>query len=189
MTAAIPTIEPAQLRAGDTWKWTRSLVDYPATAWTLKYRFKSAAGGFEIIAAPSGSDYSIVASATTTAAFAAGRYEWAAWVEQGDEKYTIAGGLIEVLPNLRAGTATAAQDTRSHARKTLDAIQAVLENRATLDQMSYTIANRTLQRMPIGDLLKFKIHYEAAVRAEEAADRIRRGLGGGGTIQFRLSGR
>lgn len=189
MTAAIPSLEPAQLRAGDTWKWNRSLADYSAPDWTLKYRFKSPTSGFEITASAAGSDFSIVVAAATTTGFAAGRYEWTAWVEQGAEKYTVGGGLLEVLPDLRAGTATTGVDTRSHARKTLDNILAVLENRATLDQMSYTIAGRTLQRMPIGDLLKFKAHYETQVRSEEAADRIRRGLGGGGTIQFRLGGR
>jgi len=45
MAATIPSDEPARLRAGDTWKWTRTLGDYPAGTWTLKYRFKNAAGG------------------------------------------------------------------------------------------------------------------------------------------------
>ena len=48
MAVDIPENEPDTLRAGDTWKWTRTLADYPASAWTLKYRFKSAAGGFEL---------------------------------------------------------------------------------------------------------------------------------------------
>lgn len=50
MTATIPDREPAQLRCGDTWRWTRSLADYPATTWTLKYRYKTASTGFEIVA-------------------------------------------------------------------------------------------------------------------------------------------
>ena len=72
MAADIPTSEPAELRAGDTWKWTKTLADYPASAWTLKYRFKNAAGGFEIIAATAGSDYAITVAASTTTAYAAG---------------------------------------------------------------------------------------------------------------------
>jgi hypothetical protein len=185
VTAAIPTTEPAELRAGDTWKWTRTVDDYPAGTWTLKYRFKSPSGGFEIVASASGTDYSVTVSAATSAGYAAGLYEWSAWVEQGDEKYTVDGGTCNVLPNLRAGDAVAALDTRSHARKTLDAIEAVIENRATLDQMSYSIAGRALSRTPLADLLKFKSHYQAEVRAEDNAAKIKNGLGVGGRIQFR----
>lgn len=186
MTAAIPTTEPAELRAGDTWKWTKSLADYSAAdGWVLKYRFKNAAGGFEITATASGSDFSISVAADTTTGYTAGTYEWTAWIEYGGEVFTVDGGTLQVLPNLRAGAATAALDTRSHARKTLDAIEAVIENRATLDQMSYTIAGRTLQRMSVADLIKFKNHYAQLVQAEVNADKLKKGLGIGGRIQFR----
>lgn len=188
MSADIPTTEPSELRAGDTWKWTRGLDDYPASAgWTLKYRFKSAAGGFEVVASASGDSFSVTVAASATGAYAAGRYTWAAWVEGGTaEKYSVDAGTLDVLPDYRSGTATTALDDRSHARKTLDAIEAVIENRATLDQLRYTINGRELQRTPIPDLLKFRQFYKAEVRSEEMAERIRNGTGIGGRIQFRL---
>jgi hypothetical protein len=118
MAADIPTNEPAELRAGDTWAWTKTLADYPAsTPWTLKYRFKNAAGGFEITATASGDGYAVSVAAATTAGYAAGAYSWMAWVEGGaSEKYTVDVGTVTINPDYRSGTATAAFDDLSHAR-------------------------------------------------------------------------
>jgi len=185
--AAIPTSEPSALRAGDTWRWTKSLADYPATSWTLKYRFKNAAGGFEITASTSGTDYSVTVAAATTAAYTAGVYSWLAWVEGGtSEKYSVDTGIATIDPDYRSGTATAAYDDRTHARTVLDAIEAVIEGRASRDQESYEIAGRSLKRTPIADLLKMRQHYKAEVAAQDAAEKISNGLGTGRKIQFRI---
>lgn len=187
MAADIPTSEPGALRAGDTWSWTKTLADYPASAWTLKYRFKNAAGGFEITAGESGDDYSISVAAATTAAYAAGAYAWMAWVEGGSsEKYTVDTGTLTVNPDYRTGTATAAFDDRTHARIVLDAIEAVIQNRASKDQERYTIAGRELFRTPIPTLLKLRQHYKAEVAAQAQAEAIANGLGTGRKIQFRV---
>ena len=188
MAADIPTSEPAELRTGDTWKWTKSLADYPASeSWTLKYRFKNAAGGFEITASAAGDDYSVTVAAATTAGYAAGAYSWMAWVEGGtSEKYTVDTGTCTINPDYRSGTATAAFDDRTHARVVLDAIEAVLESRASKDQEAYEIAGRSLKRTPIADLLKLRQHYKAEVASQVAAEAIANGLGTGRRIQFRI---
>lgn len=186
MSADIPTTVPGELRAGDTWKWTVTLADYPASAgWSVTWRFRNAAGGFEATAAASGDDHAVTLAAATTAAFAAGTYAWAAQAAKAGEKYTVDTGTLLVNPDVFAGTASAAYDARSHARIVLDAVEAVLENRATLDQESYEIAGRALKRTPLQDLLKLRQHYLAAVQSEEAEERIRRGTGTGRRIQFR----
>jgi len=187
VAADIPNTEPGELRTGDTWKWTKSLADYPASAWTLKYRFKNAAGGFEITASTSGNDYSVTVAAATTAAYAAGLYSWMAWVEGGSsEKYTVDSGVCTLNPDYRSGTATAAFDDRTHARTVLDAIEAVIEGRASKDQMEYEIAGRRLKLTPIADLLKLRQHYLAEVAGQKAAEAIANGLGTGRRIQFRI---
>ena len=186
MAVDIPENEPDTLRAGDTWKWTRTLADYPASAWTLKYRFKSAAGGFEITATASGDSYAITVAASTSAAYASGLYTWIAWVEGGtSEKYTVDTGVAVINPDYRIGTATTALDDRSHARKTLAAIEAWIESR---DQgvARYAIAGREMQYIPITDLLKLRQTYKAEVAAEDAAAALANGLGGGRRIQFRI---
>lgn len=187
MAAEIPTTEPLSVRAGDTWKWTRTLADYPASSWTLKYRFKNAAGGFEVTASASGDDYSVTVAAATTAGYAAGSYTWIAWVEGGSsEKYTVDQGTLTVGQDYRGSTAAAALDDRSHARKVLAAIEAVIESRASKDQEEYTINGRSLKRTSIGDLLKLRQKYQAAVAAEDAAAKMADGFAPGGKIQFRF---
>lgn len=186
MAADIPTSEPSELRSGDTWKWTKTLADYPASAWTLKYRFKNAAGGFEITASSSGDDYSVTVAASTTTGYAAGAYSWIAWVEGGSEKYTVDTGTVTLNPDYRSGTATAALDDRTHAQIVLDAIEAVIEGRASKDQEEYMIAGRSIKRTPIASLLKLRQHYLAEVEAQKAREAIANGLGTGRRIQFRV---
>lgn len=188
--ADIPTTEPSSLRAGDTWKWTKTLADYPAGTWTLKYRYKNSAGGFEIVATASGTDHSVTVSATTTAAYAAGTYNWIAWVEAGTEKFTVGEGVAEVLPDYRSGAATVALDDRSHAVKTLAAIEAWIEGRDMgVAEYEINVAgnSRRLKVIPMADLIKLRERYKREVAAEETKRRLAAGLGvAGGRIQIRI---
>lgn len=186
MAAEIPDDVPASLRVGDTWRWTASFGDYPASAWTLKYRFKSPAAGFEVTAAADGDDYAVTVAATTTAGYTAGTYTWVAWVENGSsEVYTLATGITDLDASLRAGTASAALDLRTHAAKTLAAIEAWIEGRDP-GVAEYEIAGRRMRYIPIADLLKLRQVYRAEVQAEQQAIDIARGLGTPRKIQFRL---
>ena len=186
MAADIPTTEPTELNVGDTWKWTKTLADYPASTWTLSYSFKSSVGGFAVAATALGDDHSVTVAYGTTSGYTAGFYSWVASVTNGSERYIVDSGTCTLNPDYRAGTATAAYDGRSHARIVLDAIEAVIEGRATVDQQEYEIAGRRLKRMAIADLLKFRQHYKAEVAAEINAEKIRNGTGTGRRIQFRL---
>lgn len=184
--STIPNQEPGSLRVGDTWRWTRTLDDYPAPSWVLKYRFKNAAGGFEITASASGTDHSITVTAATTSGYTAGSYTWTAWVEGGtSEKYTVDSGSCELLADYRSGLATVALDDRSHARKTLDAIEAWIEGR-DVAVAEYEIAGRRMKYIPTTELLKMRSRYQLEVQAEENAAKLARGEGVGRKIQFRV---
>lgn len=187
MSAEIPTNEPTRLRAGDTWRWTRSLSDYPAGTWTLKYRFKHpTAAGFEITATADGTDHSISVPASTTTGYTAGDWSWIAWVEGGSsEKYTVDTGTATITPDYRSGAATTTLDDRSHARKVLAALEAWIEGHDPA-VAEYEIAGRRMKYIPLGDLLKLRQRYKAEVAAEINAERIANGEGIGGRIQFRI---
>lgn len=188
MTLPVPTSEPLELRAGDTWKWRREdLVDFPASTWVLKYRFKNTAGGFEVTAAADGAHHAVTVTASASSVYNEGRYDYIAWVESGAEKYTVKTGELSVLPDLRANSATNPSDIRSHARKVLEAIEAVIEKRATKDQEAYTIAGRSLQRTPLPQLIMMRDRYRTEVRREIQAARIAAGLdsGRGFFVRFR----
>lgn len=183
-----PKNEPLQLRAGDTWKWRREdLADYPATTWTLKYRFKNASGGFEVVAAADGANFAITLTATATAAYTSGRYDWLAWVESGAEKYSVDQGTLEVLPDLRTGTATAALDARSDARRIYDdlltAYKSYIANRGTVK--SYTIGSRSMTFHSTEEILKQLNYWRAEVAREEAAERARNNIGTGNKLFVR----
>jgi hypothetical protein len=183
----IPTTEPISLRAGDTWKWTKTLSDYPATAWTLKYRFKhKTAAGFEIVASASGNDHSVSVAAATSTGYAPGQWTWQSWVEGGtSEKYSINAGILQIDPDYRSGVATNALDNRSHARKTLEAIEAWIESRNPGVEY-YEIAGRQMRYIPIADLLKLRQLYKSEVAAEDASNSIIAGRSSPRKIQFRI---
>ncbi len=124
-------------------------------------------------------------AATTTTGKTAGRYSWIAWVEGGSsEKYTVDEGVLEILPEYR-GTESATLDDRSHARKTLDAIEAWIEAR-DVAVAEYEIAGRRMRYIPIPELIKLRQMYQREVQAEDAAAALRRGEGAGRRIQFRM---
>lgn len=183
----IPTKEPIELRSGDTWKWRREdLSYYPAPTWTLHYRFKNALGGFQIDAAADGTSFEVTQTALESAAHAAGTYDVVGWVSYNGEEYTIFNRKIKVLPNLRAGTAESSMDNRSHARKVLEAIEAVIERRATVDQQAYSINGRSLQRTPLADLITLRAQYAMEVQREVQAEKLKDGMGGGRAIMVRF---
>lgn len=187
MSADIPTTVPESLRAGDTWNWSYSSADYSAAdGWDLHFLFKSSSAGFQVDASDDGTGWSVTVAATTTAAYAAGTYAWQAWVELAGAKHTIGFGDTTLDPDFRSGTATAAYDARTHARTMLDAIEATLEGRATRVQSEYEIAGRRIKFLSLPELMKARSLYQAEVRAEEAAERLRRGTGTGRRIVFRV---
>lgn len=178
----VPTTEPTQLVAGDTWTWDRALADYPAPTWSLTYVFVNATQRFTIDSAASGTAHRMSLTAAQSSTKIAGDYTWVLFAKSSGQRYQVATGRMTILPNFEADRPF---DTRGHARRTLDAIEAVLENRASLDQQAYTINGRSLTRMPIADLLRLRDTYRAEVAREQAAERLKQG-GVGGAILVRM---
>lgn len=171
--ADIPTIEPTTANAGDTWRWTRTLADYPASAgWALSYTLINAAAKITINASASGDDHAVTVSAATTAGYAAGSYDWRARVSRAGEVYTVGEGRI----TMRNAFGGATFDARSHARKTLEAIEAVIEGRASSEVSYYMIGNRQLRYMTPAELLTLRDKYRAEVAREDAAAAVAAGL-------------
>ncbi len=186
MTVEVAKNEPVEARAGTTWAWRREdLSDFPATTWQLKYWFKktgSSGANFSVTAAADGAAHAVTVAASTTQGYTAGTYTWAAQVTAGIETYEVDRGLLKLLPRYDVASNV---DDRSHARKALEAIEAVIENRATLDQMEYTIGTRSLKRMSPEQLRDWRDYYRGQAGAEEMAERIRNGQGGN-RLTFRL---
>lgn len=163
-------ILPPTIQAGATLDTCAALGNFPAPEWTLAVHLRGPAV-INLAATPDGAAHKLAKAAADTAAFTPGVYQYVArvtraadgWVEQVD------AGQVEVLRDL--ATITDATDLRSDAQRGLDAIEAVLQKRAGMDQMRYTINGRELWRTPIADLLKLKGHYQTLVRRERAKAR------------------
>lgn len=179
-SANYPTTEPETLIAGDRWAWKRTDLgsDYPPASYALSYSARREGTGdpeISITANESGSEYHVEVAAATTATYRDGTYHWQAYITRtsDSERVTVARGTWVVKANRDADNV----DPRGHVKKVLDAIEAVIEGRATLDQESYSIAGRSLSRTPIADLLVLRDKYKAELARETAAERVARGLG------------
>lgn len=171
----IPTTEPHEILAGDTLQWKKSLSDYPASGgWTLKYRLINASGKIDITAAADGIDHLITVTAATSAAYTAGTYTWTSYVEKGSgaslERYTLSTGTIIVKPSL--ATQTTGYDTRSHVKKVLDALESLLEGKASRDAQQITIAGQSITKMPPEELLQWRDYYADKYQTELAKENI-----------------
>jgi hypothetical protein len=187
--ADIPTTEPASVVAGDTITWQKTFSDYPATGWTLKYRLLNAAGKIDITAATSGTDYLISITAATSAVYAAGTYDYLAWVEKGTgptaERVTVATGRITVSPNLAALTT---YDGRSDARKIYEALltayKSAVTDRAFVAE--YEIAGRRMKFNGKADWLTELNYWKAQIAAEDRAAAIADGMGTSARVLVRF---
>jgi hypothetical protein len=180
-----PTQIPAQLTAGDTATWKRSYGDYPASAgWSLVYYLVNSAGQITFTSTADGDDHLILVPAATTTGWTSGGYQYQERAEKAGEKYTLATGRIEILPNLAA--ATTGLDARTHARKVLDVLEAWLESRANW-AANFSIAGRSVQHIPIPELLTLRDTYRAEVRREESAARAAQGLPSGNRVLVRFA--
>jgi len=181
VTAAIPSAVPSELIAGDTWAWARDLSDYPASAsWGSTIYFENAQGTFSVAATVSGSTHTFSVGAATTAGYRAGRYGWRLRVTDGTTVTTVESGFAEVKSNPATSTKN---DTRSWARRTLDAVEAFLEGNATTAQASMSVQGRSISRWSLSELLAFQQNLEARVRAEEQGTKA----GSGRDIKVRFS--
>lgn len=185
--ANVPYTEPASIRAGDTLSWRRSLADYPAgDGWVLSYTLINATHKITITGTAEGNDHVITVAAATSSGYTAGYYDYFAHVAKGTERYSVGSGRMQVLPNLATATT---YDVRSHARKMLDAVEALLEKRATAEQIGVlkaAYADRSTE-FEHAELLKIRDRYRAEVAAEANAERLRNGLQTSRRIQTRLA--
>ena len=189
--ANYPTQEPDLLVVGDRWTWRRpDLVnDYPTADYALTYEFMCDSGGggshkFTITATETSDDYIIEVSQDVTEHYHVHNYKWYAFITRtsDSERISVDSGVTQLVADYAVSTA----DQRSHAKKVLDAIEAVLENRASQDQMSYSIAGRSLSRMSVTDLMTFRDRYRAEYNEELKKARIKNHQDTGNTIKVRF---
>jgi hypothetical protein len=159
---------PTEIAAGVTLEIPITLTAYPASGWTMTLALRGPAA-IDLTATADGDTHVIGAGAATTAAWLPGRYWWTLRVSDGTDTIEVDSGQTTIRGDLTAEGA--GYDGRGHVEKVLDAIEAVIEGRASQDQERYRINNRELQRTPIADLIKLRETYRAELRRLKAARR------------------
>jgi hypothetical protein len=187
----VPEGEPSRAVAGDTWSWKRSDLgsDFPFDQYVLTYAFKrdgSTIAPTIVTATGSASGFAVTVAATTTTNFTPGSWSWDAFMTRTTDsaRVRIDTGRIEVLPN----SAVSSADTRSHARRMLTAIEALLEGRSVADVASYSIKDRSLTKLTPEELTSWRNYYKREVQREDAAEAARQGKATGRTtaVRFRM---
>ncbi len=166
MALSIPTTEPRRFRQGELVEWTRSLSNFPASAWTLTYTFRSPSHAFTVTATADGDTHVAAITAVASLDIPAAEYTWQAIADDGalDAKQIDAGALT-VDKDL--ATADDGFDTRTFARRMLDAIEARLEGTADRDDISYSTEGLSVSRYSPEQLEERRRHYRAIVVQEE----------------------
>lgn len=183
--------QPSIIYAGDKVEWTESLSDYPASeGWTLKYTLINSSYKESFSSAADGDDHDITLLNADTADWNAGTYILQPYVEHTDGTIqTLERTTLEVKQNLLTATT---YDFRTHARKTLEAIEAAIERRATIEQISMQITTRggsskALQYMNMDELIKAREYYQDLVNTETAKENIEAGKPAGNKILLQFN--
>jgi hypothetical protein len=162
---------PASMIAGDALRLSIPTGDYPAASgWLVSLVLQALAGGTPVTVNATGGDgeWLLVIGSTVSAELAPGAYRYLIAATKDGDRSTIAHGQIDVLPD----PAKAATDQRSAARRALDAIDAVLESRASSEDMEFTFADgRALKKVPHPELLVLRKHYARIVAREATKGR------------------
>jgi len=169
-----PVQPPSSFFAGDTTKWIVDAPDYlPADGWSLLVNITNQSNTYNKTSTDNGDGRHLITLAVAdTTTYVAGDYNMVVAAIKGAERYTIYTGKLTVRPNLAT-----AVDARSHVKKTLDAIEAYMEDPNNLTAASYSIAGRSLSRRTSEEMIALHSHYTKLWKQEKDADRIDSGQG------------
>ena len=183
-----PTQEPDRLVTGDRFAWQRPdlVSDYPLADYTMTYHFSQDSGGggthhFTLSSTEADNNYYFEKPSSETTSLVAGDWKWQLYAirTSDSQRITIDYGITK----FSLGELDTNNDLRTHAKKVLDAIEAVIEGRATIDQSSFSLGGRSLSRLSVDELMTFRDRYKAEYLKEVKLARIRNKQGSGNTIK------
>ena len=170
--------EPPILRAGDSWQWKREFAGFPSgQGWTLQYAlncpgvalFQFPAG--VATADADGVSFDVALSAAQTAAVVPGTYDLYAVLSNTTlnppSQQTFELVSVEIKPAIFGALENI--DTRSFAKKTVDALKAAIAGDTSATVQEYEIHGRKVQYMPRLQLEQLLAVYELRYRQEQIA--------------------
>jgi len=193
MAVAVASRPPSKLFRGDRIHYRHSTPDYTvADSWRFAVTFVThddtdesgdlqttldldnvvseyATGVWEIDLDSSG------ATTPSTKAWQVGLYHWREYVEKsgGVDRVPIRQGTMELLKSYdETALASAGGDFRTWARVALVNVEAVLQSKASKDQLSYSIAGRSLQHYTPDELMVWRKELRSIVDREDELEAI-----------------
>jgi hypothetical protein len=125
--------------------------------------------------------FSVPASATS--GWTAGQYTYIIYVTKDTDRFRVETGTVNVI---RDYVSMDSYENRSWAERTLNAVNATLEGRASSDINSMTHRGRQISKMPIPELLQLRSQLIKEVNREKVQERLARGEGSGRLIRVRF---
>tara|TARA_B100000212_G_scaffold188174_1_gene141918 strand:+ start:724 stop:1305 length:582 start_codon:yes stop_codon:yes gene_type:complete len=179
---------PSKIRAGDFIQWklnaTNDVYGNPISSpdWTVSFflRTNKSKVGTSVQSTADGDDFKFEIPSSTSIQFSTGEWFYQAVASKsGNQKQTIATGKFTVLPSLEfTGTTPKPFDGRSETKKTLDLINAAIEDIVKNGGVQeYKIGTRSAKKYELGELYILRTQYLAQVRLEEQAETMANGLG------------
>lgn len=187
MAATTLSEMPRKHRAGDTFLLELGAGDYPADeSWTLEATFRKPNGADVFFTSTAnGSSHLFSINYLTTQDWVKGDYTGEIRAVNGSQRFTVWTGYLEILPDLNLEDPN--YDARTHARKMLDLVESVLENRASKAILSTTIAGQSISRYSPEQLLNLRDFYRAEVAAEEKQALLDAGQNASNQVKIRFN--
>ena len=159
---AIYTRPPVELALGESFSWVSSFASRSAAdGWTCSVYFRGPEE-VDVVGVVDGSSFSF---AFTTSTFGrAGAYQWQAIASKAAERVVVDGGKLWLVANLEESTNLGDQAT--HAERMVSRLEAALEGTADRNVLSYTIAGRSIERIPIKELESMLGRYRRRMKTE-----------------------
>jgi hypothetical protein len=187
--ANAPTREPDTIQCGTLVQWRRpDLVgEYPPADYRLIYTAVNPVtqAKFAVTSTVNAAgEHAFFITGAVTATIPVGEYHWQVEVERISDQARIPlySGTVTVSPSF----AQAGIDPRTHAERMLAKIESILEGRADKDVSSYSINGRSITKMSIDELLKFRAIYRAEVQRLRDAEAVRQGRASKSLIKTRF---
>ena len=184
-----PEKEPVSFYKGETVVWKRTDIgaDYSPSSYSMVWEASLESNGstrFSATVTESGTEYTFTLDNSATAGYTAGDYIWFLKVLQTSDSETLVidSGKLTVKDNYFATTG----DTRSHAKVMVDKLESLLEGKADADVSSYAIAGRSLNKLTVEEMLKWRDYYKAEYQREIQEFRIGNNEGSGSIVKVRF---
>lgn len=171
---------PRELMAGDSFTWDDDASSdnlgnaITSASWTLTYYLRGQ-GTLDLTASAQGTGWRTSITEAQSAALAPGVYFYQARAVNGTSKITLGSGQLRIKPNISAAGANF--DGRSQAKKDLEAVQAAIRALSTGGVAEYTIANRSVRKVDLPDLIARESVLKTEVAREDKAEKIANGQG------------